>query len=47
MISNIYGEALWKGHGCGFDLLFTLRENHEEDKFFDLGNDLLAFLSID
>jgi hypothetical protein len=43
----LHGEALCKGHGCGFDLLFTLRENHEEDNFFDLGNDLLALLSID
>jgi hypothetical protein len=25
------GEALCRGHGCGYDLLFTLRVNHEED----------------
>jgi hypothetical protein len=43
----LHGEALCGGHGCGHDLLFTLRSNHEEEKFLGLGNDLPSLLSRD
>jgi hypothetical protein len=41
------GEALCKIHGYGGDLLFTLRENHDEEEFISLGNDLHAFVRRD
>ena len=34
-----------RGHGGIHDLLFTLRENHEKDKFPSLGDDLPVLLS--
>jgi hypothetical protein len=34
-----------EGHGCGHYLVFNLRENHKEDKFLGLGDDLPALLS--
>jgi hypothetical protein len=43
----LHGEVLCRSHGCGGDLIFTLRENHEEDNFFVLGNDIPTFLSRD
>jgi hypothetical protein len=43
----LHGETLHIGHGCGYYLLFTLRENHEEEKFHGLGKDHPAFLSRD
>jgi hypothetical protein len=35
---------MYRGHGYGYNLMFTLRENHEEEKFLGLGNDPPAFL---
>jgi hypothetical protein len=38
------GEVDHGGHGCGCNLLITLRANHEEDKILSLRNDLLHCL---
>lgn len=38
------GGALSGSCGCGHSLLLSLRMNHKEDKFLNLGNDLTALL---
>jgi len=38
------GEIGREGYGCGCDLSLTLRENHEEEKFPGLRDDLPALL---
>jgi hypothetical protein len=35
------------GSGCGYDISLTLRENHEEDKFLGLRDDLPKLLGKD
>ena len=37
-------EIVHRGPGCGYDLLLSLRANHEEDKFSGLRDDLLTLL---
>jgi hypothetical protein len=41
------GEIGRRGPGCGCDLSLTLRENHEEEKFPSLRDDLPALLGRD
>jgi len=43
----LHGGTLPEGHGCGYDVPLSLRENHKENKFPSLGDDLTAFLSKD
>jgi hypothetical protein len=41
------GEIIHEGPGCGCDLSLTLRENHEEEKFPGLRDDLPTLLGRD
>jgi hypothetical protein len=41
------GEIDNRGFGCGYDISLSLRENHEEEKFLCLRDDLPAFLGRD
>ena len=41
------GGTLCGGHGCGDDIPLTLKLNQKENKFPDLGDDLMALLSLD
>jgi hypothetical protein len=43
----LYGEIGCKGLGCGCDISLTLRENHEEEKFLHLRDDLPTLLGRD
>ena len=41
------GEIGREGPGCGYDISLTLRENHKEDKFPGLRDDLTTLLGKD
>jgi hypothetical protein len=41
------GEIGRRGPGYGYDISLTLRENHEEDKFIGLRDDLPALIGRD
>jgi hypothetical protein len=41
------GDINRGGPGCGYNISLTLRQNHEDDKFPSLSDELPAFLGRD